>query len=126
MSWILALVPDEAIVLIIVLIGFALMCGFISGRRASGVIGGIVLLLILSPFIASLLDALPAWLLLGLLIAFGMSLLRAVSNFVIGRGATNEMVGTLAADVVRLCFRAIFFTIALPFRVLGRVVRGLQ
>jgi hypothetical protein len=123
MNWILALVPDQALVLVIVLIGLALMCGMINARRAFGLIGGIILFLILSPFIGSLVDALPGWLLLGLVLVLGLSMLRAVSNFLIGRGATNEMVGSLAADLVRLGFRAIFFVLTLPFRALGWLAR---
>ena len=126
MSWILSLVPDQAMVLIIALIGFALMCGTMNAKRAFGLIGGIILFLIFSPFVGALVDALPGWVFLGLVLVFGMSLLRTVSNFVIGRGATNEMVGNLAADLVRFGFRAIFFVLTLPFRALGWLVRGVH
>jgi hypothetical protein len=123
MNWILAFVPDEALALFIVLISLALITGIMNARRAFGLIGGIILFLILSPFIGSLVDALPGWLLLGLVLVLGLSMLRAVSNFLIGRGATNEMVGSLAADLVRLGFRVIFFVLTLPFRALGWLAR---
>ena len=124
MRWLLTLLPDQAMVLVIMLIGLALMCGIASARRAFRMIGSIILFLLLSPFIGTLVDALPGWLLLGLIFVLGMSLLRAVSNFVIGRGATNEMVGNLAADLVRFGLRSVFFVLTLPFRALGWLVRG--
>jgi|GEM_PF-1828471 len=126
MNWILAFVPDEALALFIVLIGLALITGIINARRAFGLIGGIILLLVLTPFLGALVDALPGWLFLGLVFVLGMSLLRAVSNFVIGRGATNEMVGILAADLIRFGFRTILFLLALPFRMLVWLVRGIH
>lgn len=124
MSWILGLLPDGAMVLVIMAIGFALMCGLLRPKRAFTMLGGLVLMLVLSPFISALVEALPFWLLAILLLLFGLSLLRALSNFVIGPGATDEMVGTLAADVVRSGVRAAFFILTLPFRAIGWLLRG--
>ena len=124
MSWVLAFLPDQAIVLVIMAIGLALICGFVNARRAFALIGGIALMLVLSPFIGALINALPSWLLLGLLVFLGLSLLRAISNFSIGTRSTDHMVGILAADVIRLGFRAVFFVLTLPFRALGWLFRG--
>jgi hypothetical protein len=123
MNWIVALLPDQALVLVIALIGLALICGLITGRRAGSLLGGIVLLVLLSPFIEALVAALPWWLLLGLLLVCGLSLLRALSGLLIGAHATSHMVGILAADVVRFGFRAVFLTVTLPFRMLGWLFR---
>ena len=120
MMTLLAWLPSEFMVLGIVLIGFGLMVGLISGRRAATLLGFIVLLLLLGPFVDSLLDVLfdraPWWLLLLLGIILLFSLLRAVSHFLIGRRAADHMVGSLAADLVRFGFRMVFGLITLPFR----------
>jgi hypothetical protein len=65
-----------------------------------------------------LLSELPEWLLLCLVVFFGLGLVRAAFNLVIGKQSTDHMVGILAADAVRLAFLA-------PFRALGWLVRML-
>lgn len=129
MMTLLAWLPNEFIVLGIVLIGFGLMVGLINGRRAAALLGFVFLLMVSGPFVDSLLDTLfdlaPWWLLLllGIMLVFLLlgavfSLLGALSRLIIGRGATNEMVGSLAADVVRFGFRMAFGVVALPFRLM--------
>ena len=129
MMTLLAWLHNEFIVLGIVLIGFGLMVGLINGRRAAALLGFVFLLMVSGPFVDSLLDTLfdlaPWWLLLllGIMLAFLLlgavfSLLGALSRLIIGRGATNEMVGSLAADVVRFGFRMAFGLVALPFRLM--------
>ena len=123
MTWILALLPDEAMVLVIAVIGMALMCGFVSRQRAFKLIGIVVLTLLLSPVIGMVVEQLPTWLLLVLGFLLIGSMLRAVSNFVIGSHSTNEMVGILAADCVRFGFRSLFFVLCLPFRLFFHLLR---
>ena len=129
MMTLLAWLPNEFIVLGIVLIGFGLMVGLINGRRAAALLGFVFLLMVSGPFVDSLLETLfdlaPWWLLLllGIMLVFLLlgavfSLLGALSRLIIGRGATNEMVGSLAADVVRFGFRMAFGVVALPFRLM--------
>jgi hypothetical protein len=105
-------------VLVIMGIGLALMVGIINLRRALSLVGGVVLLLVLSPFVESLIGSLPWWITSLLVVMLGLSLLRAVSNALIGRGASDHMVGNLAADVVRGGFRLLIWSIAAPFRAL--------
>jgi hypothetical protein len=122
MMTLLAWLPNEFMVLGIVLIGFGLMMGLLTLRRAAALLGFIVLLLVTGPFVDSLIDTFlafaPWWflLLLGIVVLF--SLLGALSRFLMGREATGHMVGTLAADVVRFGFRTMFGLLALPFRLL--------
>ena len=122
MMTLLAWLPNEFIVLGIVLIGFGLMVGLINGRRAAALLGFVFLLMVSGPFVDSLLDTLfdlaPWWLLLLLGILLVFSLLGVVSRMLIGRRAADHMVGILAADVVRFGFRMAFGLIALPFRLL--------
>ncbi|MBN9659206.1 MAG: hypothetical protein J0H49_13555 [Acidobacteria bacterium] len=120
MITLLAWLPDEFMVLGIALIGLGLMVGLLTGRRAAALLGFTVLLALSGPFIDGFLDALidvaPWWLLVLLGVWLIFALLGVVSRALIGRGAANEMVGSLAADVVRFGFRMVFGLIALPFR----------
>jgi hypothetical protein len=122
MMTLLAWLPNEFMVVGIVLIGLGLMFGLLTLRRAGALLGFVVLLMLSGPFVDSLVDTLfalaPWWLLflLGILVVF--SLLGALSRLVIGREATGHMVGTLAADTVRFGFRVACRLIALPFRLL--------
>ncbi len=123
MQWLWFFLPDEALVLVIVLIGLGLMVGLLRGRAAGRLLGGIVLLLLLTPFIEMIVAELPWWIILLLLVAIGWAMLRAFVGFVLGAGAADEMIGTLAADVVRAAFRWGFFLLTLPFRFLGWMLR---
>lgn len=113
------LLPDEAMPLVIVLLGLALIVGLIRPRAAFGVILTIILLLLTAPFLDLLFEALPWWVLLLLLVWVGLYLLRSLLEVFIGDRAAAEAVGSLAADVIRAGFRLLF----LPFRVLRWVLR---
>ena len=119
MQRLLMFLPDEAIVLIIALIGLGVMVGILRLRSAGQILMGLVLMLLLSPFIESLISSLPSWVNLLLLIAIGWALVRATFRFMLGPRAADHMVGILAADVVRGVFRAVLFTLTLPFRFIG-------
>jgi len=122
MITLLAWLPSEFMGLCIVLIGFGLMVGLLTLRRAAALLGFVFLLIVTGPFVDSLLDTLfalaPWWLLLLLGIMLVFSLLGALSRMLIGRRAADHMVGTLAADVVRFGFRMAFGLVTLPFRLL--------
>lgn len=120
MSLIWALLPDEFLVLVIAGIGLALMLRIISGRAAAGLLGGLVLMLLAAPFIEAMTAALPAWLLVLLTVAFALSLLRGLSNLLIGTHATNHMVGALAAQVVVGTLRLVFLPVTLLWRAVVR------
>lgn len=110
------LLPDSLLPLVIVAAGLGLMTGFISRRTAFGLVGIVIAYLILSPFVPVLLDALPTWFTLLLLLFMGISFCRAVLNALIGRRAAAHTVGILVADVIRFFFRMLFW----PFRLLLR------
>lgn len=118
MGWLLAFLPDQAMVLVFVGVGLALIVGLISRQAAFNVIGGVILLLVLSPFIDMLVDCLPTWMLLCLIVWVGLAMMRGLSNFVLGHRSTDHMVGILAADVVRGMFRIAFAPLRWVFRLL--------
>lgn len=104
----LALLPDDALILAIIAIGIGLIIGVFSRRAAFGYVGMIVLYALLAPFIDALFDILPLWLVLLILTIFLLGIARAGLNMLFGRRATDTFVGLLMWN---------FF--ALPFRFLG-------
>ena|SRR5437870_3135777 len=116
-------IPDSALVLVIAGVGLAVLLGIIRGRQAASILGGIVLMLLLTPFLESLFDALPLWLTLILTLAICFSILRCLAGFLLGSQAGDHMVGTLAADAVRFCFAGFLLLLSLPFRMLGWLLR---
>jgi len=123
MNLIWAFLPDEALVLVIVAIGFGLMVGIIRVRTAASLLGGLFLITLLGPFVEMLFESLPSWLTLMVLALICLSLLRAFLGLVLGRRASDHVVGILAADVVRFCFVSVLEILFLPFRMIGRLIR---
>lgn len=110
----ISLLPPEMYVLLIAAAGLLLVVG---AKKLAGMIVLMVLAGISLPIIAEpLFDALPAWMLFLVIGVMILSLLRQISSLAIGRHATDEMVGSLAAD----CVRAI---IAFPFRLIAAMWR---
>lgn len=118
------LLPDAALPLVIVGIAFALMFRVISGRTAISLIGGLALCLIAAPFIESFVASLPLWVILPVLFVLLMSLLRAAAGLLFGRAVGDYVMGELIADALRLAFKAAFWLLALPFRIIGRMTRN--
>jgi hypothetical protein len=123
MQWLMFFIPDEALVLVIALIGLGLIVGFLRPRSAGRLLGGVVLMLLLAPLVESFIAALPWWVNLLLLFGVGWSLIRGLSRLVLGGRAADHMVGILAADAVRALFRTVFFALTLPFRFIGWISR---
>ena len=117
-------IPDSALVLVIVAIGFALMLGIIRGRQAASMLGGLIVMILLTPFVGALVDGLPLWVLALLMIMTSLSVLRWCSNLLLGASVTDHMLGSLAADAVKAGFWGIFFLLFLPLRVIGWLLRG--
>ena len=110
------LIPQELVVFMIVGAGLAMIVG--ARRLAAGLLGAAMAIIFLPVLLAPLFDALPGWLLWGLIIFFSLALLRALFELTIGKNSTDHMVGILAADVVRTMLLA-------PFRLLGWALRAL-
>lgn len=110
------LLPESALPLVIVVAAIGLITGLIPRKAAFGLLGTVIAMLVLAPFLSVLLDALPLWLLLTLMAFIALSFCRAIMNAMLGPAATSHMVGILAADVVRLFFRGLFWPLRLLFR----------
>jgi hypothetical protein len=112
-----AIVPDAALPLLFLLAGLMLVLGF--RRMALGLLLSLILMALLSPLIESLFSALPLWISTLLLIVIGFWLLRGVVSLILGARATDHVVGILAADVIRMIFRMMFW----PLRLLTEMLR---
>jgi hypothetical protein len=124
MTELLFWLPDSLMVIGIVAIAFGLMIGQLSIRRAMSLLGLVVILLISGPFVDTLCDylwrALPLWLLVPLILVLIFSLLRFLARLVLGERAAGEMIGVLAAYVVRWTFKVTCQVLAFPFRLWAR------
>ena len=111
---VLTFLPDEALILVPVAAGFLVILGLLKPGKAFSIIGGLVLLLILTPFIAAIFDALPLWICIIALIWFGYSIAKALSDTVMGKGVADHFWGSL-----------LFALFCLPFRLLAACFRML-
>jgi hypothetical protein len=123
----LLLIPIELVSLLLVAGGLAMIVG---ARQLAGSLLCLTAALVFLPaLLAPLFDAMPDALLWPLLALFALvlllALLRGASAMLIGRNATDTMVGELAARAVvgLLLFgaRVISSIVRLPFRVLRRL-----
>jgi len=112
-SLLFAFMPDHMFFLVIMAVGIGLMIGLVSKSTAFGIIASIVLYLLLSPCIGAILDLLPLWLLLLLMVFFALSIWRTLMGALFGRRATGHFMGHL-----------MWFVFTLPFRMLGYVFGG--
>lgn len=98
--------PDEALPLVLMVGGVAVMFGLVSWRALLCFVGLFVLFSVLSPIIDELVGGLSPWLQLLLLAFLGLASLRGVLSLLIGGGAADHVVGRLTYDLLRLPFRA--------------------
>lgn len=125
MSLLWMLLPDGALLLAVVAIGLATILGLLRGGAAFSLLGVVLLFALLGPFVEGIVEGvagtLPPWMSLVLLVVIGLALLRGVAALVLGRRASDHMVGILAADLVRMAIVLSLF----PFRLLARILRGI-
>jgi len=116
-----ALLPDEALPLVIMIAGLMMILGF--RQVAFSILGVVLLFPILAPFVEALLGELPPWVSLVILAFVGLAILRGLAALLIGQRAADTMVGSLAADVVRIIVGILFFPLRVAwwaFRLIGR------
>lgn len=93
--------PDEALVLVTALIGLGLIVGLLRPRSGGQFVGGIVLMLLSAPFVESVVAWLRGWVTLVLLAMIALAIIRGFFRLVLGSRTADNMVGSLATDVVR-------------------------
>lgn len=114
------LLPQEALPLVLIGGAFMVMFRIASLRAVLGAVVAFALLPIFSPIIEALFSALPAWVALLFFVGMGFWCLQAIATTVIGRGAAEHMVGSLAADLVRLLVKTAFVPVRLLWRLISR------
>ena len=114
MGALIAFLPDEALILIPIGIGFLVVFRVLSFAQAISLLAGLCVILALIPFLESLLQMLPIWALLLLMVLVVYSIARSVSNSALGKGVTDHFFGSLVYDLFLL-----------PFRIIGWVFRTL-
>jgi hypothetical protein len=107
MQAILMLMPVEAFPALLVVGALLYMVGL---RGIAGTLIGFVLFMaLMGPFIDSFLDSLPAWVSLLLMVGVGVSIIGGL----LGKGVRDNLV---AEAIIKL--------IALPFKIIGWLIRG--
>jgi hypothetical protein len=106
----LFLVPEQAWVLVLVVAGILMILGF--HKMAWTLVGSIILLALLSPFIDALIDVLPLWLITILIVIFSISFFRLI----FGRRIADNVISYLIYDLIRAPFRFIFWLLRGPIR----------
>lgn len=101
------LIPEEAMVLVFVAIGFCIMFGVFSIKKGFSLIGMLCLLLLLTPFIGSLIEQLPDW---AFIILCGW-LMFTLAAAILGRKIIDGVMTLI-----------IFNIIAFPFKLLWRII----
>lgn len=110
--------PEELLVLLLIAGAVAIACGFT--RVAVSLMGTALLMVFGEEIGRTAYRMLPWWALILAAIWIAIFLVKSISEPLLGRDASNHMIGTLAAYAVR-------FMIRLPFRVVGwfwRLARG--
>jgi hypothetical protein len=113
-----AFLPDSMMVLVIMIIGLCLIVGAVSRGKAMQWLGYVILLLVTAPFYDIIINLLPCWLLVVLLVIGAWMLFRFIAETLLGRESAAHMIGILAADAARGVFRLFLFAAATPLRLL--------
>ena len=114
------LLPQEALPLLLIGGAFLVMFRLASLRAVLTAVIFFALLPVFSPIIEALFSALPAWMSFLLLVGMGFWAFQAIATTVMGRGAAEHMVGSLATDIVRFLVRAAFLPVRLMWRLISR------
>ena len=116
--------PEGAEVLVIAGVALLLIVGVFSRKKAFGILGVLLLILLAEPFVVALLNVMPWWLLIPLMAVVVLSLLRTI----LGKRIFDEVIGHLLARVIwavgAFSFRAAWRAVCLPFRALRWLFRG--
>ncbi|MBI5410297.1 MAG: hypothetical protein HZA14_13120 [Nitrospirae bacterium] len=116
-SFLVSMLPESYLPLVILGGAVAIILGLVSVRAFIGFFGLLLLFIILAPFIESLINTLPTWILLLICIWLVFFVLRTILTFLLGEHGSGTFMGHLFYDLVRLpviLVRGIFrFLIAL-------------
>lgn len=121
----IAFLPAEFLPLLIAAAGIAMIVG--ARGLAASLGAAAAAIAVLPALLAPLFAQLPGWMLMAVLAIAVLGLMGGAMKAMLGKEAWGNMVGILAADVVRALFVGGFkltaALMALPLRWLGRLLR---
>ena len=95
--------PNELLLPLLMVAGVFLILGM--KRMAGSIVVFVMAMAFLPPFIAplveSLIDAMPLWAVILVGGLFCLALFRSAAALILGRDAANDMIGILAADLIK-------------------------
>lgn len=99
------LLPDEFLPVLVVVCGIGLVVGLLRPRSAGAIVGTVVLILLIGPFVESLFAALPLWVSLAVLSVFVLSISRRLLGSLLGEHAAGHVIGTLFLWSLKTLFK---------------------
>ena len=101
------LIPEEAFILVIVGAGFAVMLRLISFAGAMAIVGGICAIALLTPAMDSIVDLLPDWALILLMLWFALFFFKAIFGRRVAENVISNLLTHLLLFPLRLFYRMI-------------------
>jgi len=114
MTALLAFMPDEMLVLVPVVLGLLVMTRLIPAGVAFSILISLSIMIAMIPLISSILDFLPLWALILMLVIFGYSIAMSILSVALGKGVTDYFFGRMIYDIFLF-----------PFRLLRWILRNL-
>jgi hypothetical protein len=99
----LMFIPTEAYLTLMVVAGIMMMIGM--RKIASTIIVSVLAMAMFGPFIEAIIDSLPSWALILVMVAVALSLIRLV----MGRRIFEHVASFLIYDLIRAPFRLLFW-----------------
>lgn len=99
----LMFIPTEAYLTLMVIAGIMMMIGM--RKIASTIIVSVLAMAMFGPFIEAIIDSLPSWALILVMVAVALSLIRLV----MGRRIFEHVASFLIYDLIRAPFRLLFW-----------------
>jgi len=124
MSRLLWFMPDELLVVVVILAAIGLIVG-VRRDRVGGLLASIVLLLLIGPFVEALFVSLPLWVSLVVLLLMGLALVRWFLEMTLGKEAAGHVLGTFVVKGIGGTLRLALLPLRGALWLLGTAVRGL-
>jgi hypothetical protein len=106
---ILPFLPECTYILVIVGAGLGLVLQIINRQTAARIIGSIVLLAILGPFVDAMFSTMPGWISVLILIVLCISIGNWIIGSLFGRHTASHLWALLIHDVILIPFRLVGF-----------------
>lgn len=116
------LLPDSCLPVLVVLVALGMIVGIVRRRSAASILGTILLVLLVGPFIEALFTSLPLWITLAVLFVMGVTLLRVVLEKLLGEHAAGYLLATALVRGVPALFRLALLPVRGLLWVAGRAV----